>query len=720
MPSNMTKHKNIPGKTAAYLFSVCCLLILSLGCVYFNTFYNGRKAFNQAESARKASLSKGREVIQSNRYQIAVDKSLKVIENHPNSGYYDDALFILGVSYYYLKQYGKSERRLRELMANYQDSKYYDNATLYLAKTKLLQQDESDATEIFEGIFLGDYNKSFKSEAALALGQYYFDSKEYDKAEPYLLAIRDSLGNDLEQRRAQNFIADGQFNQFAFGAALGSYLQLLGMDLDDKGKYRALYQSAVCSYRLQRIQDGMDYLNKLINDDIYYDSLSVLRLKLAEGYELDGELLLAEVIYQEVADESKNNLQVAEANYNLGLIYQFEYDELTTAKEYYDAAAKANRSTFAGRDAFQRSTDIGKLEEFTQKVKLDSSATNTQIDDAAARQFELAELYWFKLDKPDSALIEIEYLISTFPSAYNAPKAMIALAGMEMELNDDSVKSDSLLKAVIIEYPGSDYLPEAIEALGLKGTSADTGYAGYFLRRAEDFLVDSEEIDSAIFNYQYIVDNYPDSKYFLQATFSLIWLAETYQSPGDSSVYYAYQEFADSFPGTDWALLASRKIRSQRGTIAQDEAADDTKKSREIDDVIDGQENLEIDEDYTDPFAAIYKGPSGDTLPLFLNEPRLVNEPFIYPTEAYYLVWEGYLYFQIKLDFSGEVIDYKMMTKSESFELDRRAKEAVASSEFDQLDVSKIVSDLELIEAAEGGGYWFVYKYRVILPDHLR
>ena len=82
----MTKPKNIPGKTAAYLFSVCCLLILSLGCVYFNTFYNGRKAFNQAESARKASLSKGREVIQSTRYQIAVDKSLKVIENHPNSG----------------------------------------------------------------------------------------------------------------------------------------------------------------------------------------------------------------------------------------------------------------------------------------------------------------------------------------------------------------------------------------------------------------------------------------------------------------------------------------------------------------------------------------------------------------------------------------------------------------------------------------------------------
>ena len=719
----MTEPIKMPGKKTTYLFMFCCLLILSQGCVYFNTFYNGRKAFNEAESARKQSQSRGRQVIQSKRYQTAVDKSLKVIESHPNSGYYDDALYILGVSYYYLKQYGKSERRLRELMANYQDSKYYDDATLYLAKTKLLQEDESDATEIFEDIFQGDYKKSFKSEAALALGQYYFDLKEYDKAEPYLLAIRDSLGSDLEQRRAQNFIADGQFNQFDFGAALGSYLQLLGMDPDDKGKYRALFQSAVCSFSLQRIQDGMDYLNKLINDDIYYDSLSVLRLKLAEGYELDGELLLAEVIYQEVADESKNNVHVAEANYSLGLIYQFEYDELTTAKTYYDAASRASRSTFAGKDAFQRSTDIGKLEEFTEKVKLDSSATNTQIDEAAARQFELAELYWFKLDKPDSALIEIKYLIKTFPSAYDAPKAMIALAGMEMQLNGDSVKSDSLLKAVIIEYPGSDYLPEAIEALGLKGTSADTGYAGYYLRRAEDFLVDSEEIDSAIFNYQYVVDNYPESKYFLQATFSLIWLAETYRSPGDSSVYYAYQEFADSFPGTDWARLASQKIRGQKGTKKdKDKAAADAKKSREIDDTIDGQEDSEEEEEevYADPFANIYRGPSGDTLPLFPNEPRLVNEPFIYPTEAYYLIWEGDLYFQIKLDFSGEVIDYKMMTQSESPELDRRANAAVASSEFDQLDVSKIVSDLELKEAAEGGGYWFVYKYRVILPDHLR
>ncbi len=61
-----------------------------------------------------------------------------------------------------------------------------------------------------------------------------------------------------------------------------------------------------------------------------------------------------------------------------------------------------------------------------------------------------------------------------------------------------------------------------------------------------------------------------------------------------------------------------------------------------------------------------------------------------------------------------------MMTKSESPELDRRAIEAVASMEFDALDVSKIVSDLELTEAAEGGGYWLVYKYRVLLPDHLR
>jgi len=708
---------------------ILALLILAVistssGCVYFNTFYNARKAFNEAESARKGSLSKGRETIQKAKYEVAIEKALKVTEEYPNSSWYDDALFVLGISYYYTNQQLKSERRLRELLANFPESKFADDATIYLAKSKLKQEDEEEATVLFEQIFLGDFDKDFKTEAALALGRYYFEEKGYDKARPYFMAVRDSLGNSIQERWAQSYIADGLFEQYNFKEALGAYLQLLGMGPDKDETYHGTYRAAICSFRLQSIDDGMEYLNKLISDELYFDSLGVLKLRLAEGYELDGDLIQAENYYTEVGNESKNNVHVAEANYRLGLIYQFDYDNLTRAKEFYDKSANANRSTPAGQDAFQRSTDIGKLDEFKARAELDTSATQTTIDDAAARQYELAELYWFNLNKPDSAINEMKYLIDNFPTAYDAPKAMIALSSMVRIFEGDSVKADSILNQALVNYPHSDYVPQAAEALNLKGTPVDSGYPAYYLKRAEDYLVDKDMLDSARYFYQIIIDSFPDSKYYVQARFALIWITENYQSPGDSSLYFSYQEIVDSFPGTEWALFAKQKITTlpdKKSAKTQPTEEADTASQETLDDEIPGRAaDTESTSGYTEQLQSIYTSESGDTLPLFTAQPVQIREPFVYPTEAFYLVWEGDLYFQIKLDFSGEVLDHRMMTHSTSPELDRRADLTVKSLRFDQLDVSKIVAELELEQAAEGGGYWFVFKYRVILPEHLR
>ncbi len=706
------------------LILMAAALSISSGCVYFNTFYNARKAFNEAESARKESLSKGRETVQRNKYDVAVEKSLKVIEEYPNSSWYDDALFVLGVSYYYTNQELKSERRLRELLANYPDSKFADDATIYLAKAKLKQGDEAAATGLFEEIFKGEFKEDYKTEAALALGNYYQEKEEYDKSRPYLMAVRDSLGNDMEKRRAQKYIADGLFEQYDFKEAFGAYLQLLGMSPDKDETYHATYRAAVCSFRLQSIEAGMDYLNKLIADEIYFDSSGVVKIRLAEGYELDGDLVQAENYYSEVVDQSKNNIHVAEANYRLGLIYQFDYDNLTRAKEFYDKASGANRSTFAGQDSFQRSTDIGKLAEFMQRVDLDTGATQSTIDDAAAKQYELAELYWFNLNKPDSAINEMRYLIDNFPTAYDSPKAMMALSSMIRNFEGDSVKADSILNQALINYPNSDYMPEIVKELNLKGTPSDSGYPEYYFRKAEDYLVDREMRDSAKYFYQIVVDSFPDSKYYIQARFALIWVTENYESPGDSSVYFAYQEFADSFPGTEWGLLAKQKLATEapkrQTPRKKDEPADTTKDVADDDKQQTDNEKTASTSGYTEQLQSIYIGESGDTLPLFPSNPVQTRELFVYPTEAYYLEWEGDLYFQIKLDFSGEVLEYRLMTHSGSPELDNRAEITLKSMRFDQLDVSAKVAELELQPAAEGGGYWFVYKYRVILPDHLR
>ncbi len=695
--------------------SLLLLFVFSLagGCVYYNTFFNARQAFEAAEKARKDSKY-GRVQIRTADYKKAIEKSLKVVENYPNSKWYDDAVYVLAVSYYYTEQYRKSERRCREILANFPNSKYALDAKLYLSKAKLEQNEIDAAMDLFGELFQSDVERSLKTEAAMALGTFHFDDKRYAEARRYFMAVRDSLGSEPQKKIAQNYVADSYFHEFRFKDALGAYLQMLGMDPDNNERYHCLYQAAVCSYRMQQIDAGLDYLQTLVKDEAYFDSLGALRLRLAEGYEYKDDLDQAEAIYEEVGAQVQNKKTAAEAYYILGLIYQFDHDDLKKAKDYYDKVVELDRASENGQDALQRSSDIGKLETFARTLELDSTTTQDAIDAAAYTQFQLAELYWFKLNKPDTAILEMQYLVDSFPTAFDTPKGMISLSQMIREHEKDTAKADSILRTVLEKYPQSDFVPQALEQLALLGTAADTGYAGAYIRKAEYFLVDEENTDSARAYYAYVADRFPDSEYYLQARFALIWLTETYESPGDSSVVFSYSEFVDSFPGSFWAAEASKRTSYRPPPqIASEETVDSTTE-REAEGVIASKGEVVEGEDTVarvDPLEALYTAPDGDRaidLPAHVK-PIDVRYKFEYPTEAYAQAWEGDLNFHIKLDFTGEVIDYVLKTFSGIDEIDRRAEEEVASTIFD-------VSQLR----PEEQGAWFLYKFRVTLPADLR
>lgn len=699
-----------------------CLLLASGGCsVYFNTFFNAKKSFNAAENARKGSR---RSTAGNNDYQKAIEKALKVVENHPNSKYYDDAIYVLGVSYYYTQQYGKAERRFRELLANYPGSGFAKDANLYLAKAKLALGELDEAMVIFGQVLESDLSREFKSEAAMELGAYYTDEKEYADARRYFMAVRDSLGDKLTALEAQTYIADGYFELFQFQDALGAYLQLLGMEPDNSQKYHAIYRAALCSFRMQRINVGLGYLEQLAADPLYFDSLGILKLTMAGGYESDEELTQAEAIYEDVAATSEKKAWQSMAWYRLGLIYQFDYDQLDKAKECYDKAAEADRSSPFRSDAVMRSSDIGKLKTFARS-NLDSTATQTAIDDAAYAQYQLAELYWLNLNKPDSAIVEMQYLVDSFATSFYAPQGLIALAHMVREQLSDNQRSDSLLKVVVRKYPHSDFVPEALEALGLKGTAADTGYAAAYIDRAENYLINGENVDSAKAGYQYVVDNFPDSRYYLTARFALIWLKDTYQSPGDSSVYYAYKEFADSFPNSELASVARKQIGSgakRGGPTAPHQR--DTVRTDSFAATADSLRQTALTEDtsrYIDPMIALYRGPTGDTLVDLRLEPVETLIPFEFPPEAAIGTQHDWqLYFHLLIDFSGKVVDYVLKIPSGIEEVDRRAKETIGSMRFDAMAVSNRVVDAGIGEKKTDEGYWFVYLYRVSRPEYLR
>lgn len=713
----------------------------AMGCgAYYNTFFNAKKAFDNAERSRRDSA---RGIGNTGQYRIAIEKALKVVERYPNSKYYDDALYVLGVSYFHTRQFGRAERRFRELLIEFEDSEFVEESRLYLAKTKLELGDVADAMELFEEMFGSDEKTKSKGEAAMALGTYYYEQRENEIARDYLQAVRDSLGTADDRLYAQMLIADGQYEDFRFADALGSYLQVLGMTPAKDDLYHSLFFAADCSYQLQRTEDGFDYLGRLMDDERFYDSLDGLRMKVAEGYELDEDLEQAEQLYTEVAENSDNKVRQAQAYYRLGLLYQFDYDLLDEAKEYYDKAIESNRRASISGDAIQRSADIGKRESLAHS-SVDSTTTLEEIDNLAETQYLLAELYWFQLDKRDTAMMEMQYLVDSFPDASITPKAMIALSQMYRDERDDSRTADSLLRAVVSHHRKSDDVGEAITLLGLSGTSADTGYASYHLARAEYFLVDEEIIDSARYHYQAIVDGFPDSKHYLQARFNLIWLTENYENPGDSTVLYAYEEFVDSFGGTTIGREAQR-ILAGGGIIRQIETQPDERDDLPgLADAGDGDNSIldneraiasgenisnpfDSTDAYIDPLEAIFISPDfpndrTKTIPNLDSKPIEVTRPFVYPTEALNIREEEtfLMYFQVLVDNWGKVIKTILKSPSGVEELDNRAINAVETMTFSNLEMNRIISRYLSQPDTSGRGHWFVYKFEVKKPETQR
>ncbi|MDD4050791.1 MAG: tetratricopeptide repeat protein [candidate division Zixibacteria bacterium] len=352
------------------------MIFSSCSCIYFNTFHNIRESFNSAEKARKTAnrdKATGSEIKQ---YTDAITKASKVLERHPTSSWVDDALYIIGASYYHLGEYDKSARKFKELFANFPQSEYISPSRLLYAKDKLMLEEEAEGVVLFEEILSKEHNKQMRAEAARSLGQYYFDTKEYERAIVYFQALLDSLGGDKDKLGALTFMADGYFDLYRYDKAYANYDEALKHNPDTLQLYTINFRMAQCDYFLNRFEDGLSRLDELADNEVYFDSLASIRLMMARGYEWDGDLESAISTYEKVVEENPKKYPGAIAYYELGLIYQYDLENLDRARDYYTKARDEKSGSPVYADATKRASMLTLLKQYTAA---DTIITRTDI-----------------------------------------------------------------------------------------------------------------------------------------------------------------------------------------------------------------------------------------------------------------------------------------------------------------------------------------------------
>jgi tetratricopeptide (TPR) repeat protein len=414
-------------------------LALWISCAYFNTFYNAQHYFREAKKMVTSDTLK----FDSENFDKTIEKTTSVIVKYPHSKYVDDALFMMGVSYYYKGDYARALEKLDYILYNYSDSKYCDDALYYRGLAYFKEQKYGQAV-----IDLKEARqfKSFRSRAGLILCQAYFATKDYtDLTAVAQQMIKEHLSKE-ERRWILTILGDAQFQQEMYNEALETYSELLSLTSLQNDKQVLKLRIAEIYLAMGEYEKCRDFLEGEYDPEF--------RNIFAELTATLGDTLRAKEIYLEVAVSGFSDI-AAQAFFQLAELYRAQ-DSLDMAIAHYDSALYRSAISEYGARA-------KKMAEVLRRINLLSGQTE-KLDRA---QFMRAEIFYIDFNEPERASQEYQKVYDDFPASEWAPKALYA----RFWINHMVTKNDSVAREcaqlLTQAYPRTEYALSARSIMGL-------------------------------------------------------------------------------------------------------------------------------------------------------------------------------------------------------------------------------------------------------------
>ncbi|MFA8450806.1 MAG: tetratricopeptide repeat protein [Bacteroidales bacterium] len=333
---------------------------------HYNIYWNGREAFREGVKNFNSSLKDDYNFIipvynygdESNAQSIfanmdrAIEKSSLCIQKHSiyknnkeHIKWIDDCYFLIGKSYFYKHEYISARRTFGFVQREYKDNPIKYDATLWLAKTYICQEQYEKALIQMNNLLVARNNSNFpnhiKQEINLNFADLYVKQKKYEEAIPYLnKALRYSLSKDITARvyfiLAQIYQETGNLEkagenysacikkrppyEMEFQAQISRAQSFQTQNADGKGLVRALKKML------------KESKNKSFRDQIYY---ALSDVAFAEKQDSVGKHYLA----RSVATSLENKYQKTKSSLRLGEIY-FDESKYSLAQAYYDTASQ--------------------------------------------------------------------------------------------------------------------------------------------------------------------------------------------------------------------------------------------------------------------------------------------------------------------------------------------------------------------------------------------
>ncbi len=350
------------------LFVLCAALLV--GCsdrsfigkrydnftAFYNTFYNAQKAFdkgveamNQSEQPidRTTYLPLFRSPAQTSNTQAfedAISKSADVLREHPNSKWVDDALLMIGKSYFYQRNYVGAEQKFREVIGL--GSGLEGEARFWLARSLIAAGRYAAADEhLRTSLALDDDFGRWTAMMSLAQGELAVKRENWSAAaEALARGLEGDVGGD-EAARAAFLLGQVQETLGNFEAAAAAYERAASY----RARYELNYAARISAVRASGLhgqpEQALNELRSMESDDKNFEKRAELRLLRGRLYQAMGRTAEARSAYRELlyGDDAAQGEVAGRTHYALGLLYRDALENYSVAAAHFDTASASIR-----------------------------------------------------------------------------------------------------------------------------------------------------------------------------------------------------------------------------------------------------------------------------------------------------------------------------------------------------------------------------------------
>ena len=532
------------------------LLFVFSSCAYFNTFYNARQYFEQAEKQR---LEKAGESIPPgaiDAYGKVIDKSQYVIDKYPDSKLVKEALLLIGMSRFHRKEYRIAETVFKQYVETYADD--VDQAEYWLALCKWKLGKPQPALDVLQSMLETATDKNFISSIYLSKAEINLDIDNSKLALEYLVLAAETNKDRDERGQIYYRIAELAYNAEDYEQALSANTEVVKNSTSKKRKEEANLQIVRIHRLLGNWDTVKDLIKSMLLDETFKTIHGDLDLELVKLYQMDGLMEEAITRIESIKEDYKNSKTSAEAYYIHGEIALYDYWNLDDAKKYFEWVTREYRQSIYTSTANLRAKEITKyqesLEEITtldDQILLTIAVLDSLIDDSlksvrekevnnsrisiASHLYNLGELEAFHFKRQDSSMTHFQRIVDEFPETDYYPKSLFALYYINFSTGD-TITAEIYSKRILDELPSSEYADFLRKALNLP---VDQGSVQAMLRQGElEWLINPT---NALTHYRNIILTDSQSETAARAAYFLAYNYDyTFYEPDSALKYYSW------------------------------------------------------------------------------------------------------------------------------------------------------------------------------------